>query len=232
METPENSSGSDSKTNAPERKRPYPRYFSKEVEELIAPKNLTLNFTPKTSKCSSAVVENNDEFWTTDGTIPVGNSNILLVKRYRDGLSDYVYMLRLNTMGGNNGSKLKFPSFWSSTLVKKMEETIARFERDPEGRVSLPECQEVTPRDELSEDSFWETGALRIANIRIKPFLSEFGTLTFRIWMEVDSKFYRTYENENGVTIWKGPQCNISTDCYVGLMEALKILAASPPETK
>lgn len=232
METPENSSGSgSSQTNAPERKRPYPRQFSKEVEDLIAPKELTLQFTPKTSKVSSNIVENNDDFWTTSGTIPVGNSNILLVKRYRDGLSDNVYMLRLNNMGGANGSKLKFPSFWISTFVKRMGETINRFERDADGRMMLPEIQDVTPRDELAEDSFWDSGALRIAKIRIKPFLSEFGTLTFRLWMEVDPKFHREYQNEKGVTAWKGPQCNISVDCYVGLKEALQTLLACPPET-
>lgn len=235
MSTPTNNKGEPSPPGtstapgAPARKRAYPRYYDKEVEELIFPKKLTFEFTPKTFRVNSASDENTNEFWATPGTVPVGNT--VLVKRVKDGMSDNVFLLRLNARSTNGGTKLKFPSFWISTVVKKMEQILQHLEPNSDGQMAIPECQTVIPRDELSTDGFWQhPSTINIARLKMRPYLSEFHTLMFRLHTEVDSKFHKVYENESGDVMWKGPACSISASTFIELADALKTLAVSPPE--
>ncbi len=235
MSTPTNKAGEPSPPGtstapgAPARKRNYPRYYDKEVEDLIFPKKLTFEFTPKTSRVSSAADENSDDFWTTPGTLPVANT--VLVKRVKDGMTDTVFMLRLNARSTNGGTKLKFPSFWISTLVKKMEQSIQRLEPNSDGQMSLPECQAVVSREDLNTPEFWKfPGAIKIARLMIRPYLSEFHTLMYRFHTEVDAKFHKVYENESGNILWNGPSCSVSATTFIELADAFKTLGSSPPE--
>lgn len=230
MSTPSSKSGEPSPPGtsaapgAPARIRAYPRYYDKEVEELIFPKKLNFEFTPKTSRVSSAVDETSTDFWATPGTIPVGNT--VLLKRVKDGMTDTVYMLRINALNSSGGTKIKFPSFWISTLVKKMEQIIQRLEPDSDGAMSLPECQAVTPKEDLDTDDFWRApNVIKIARLMIRPFLSEFYTLMFRFHTEIDPKFHKEYKKP-----WRGPACSVSANTFIELADALKTLAASPPE--
>lgn len=167
-------------------------------------------------------------FWVTPRTKDAGN--FLLVKRFSDGNEDNVYIMRINHK--KSGSRFKFPSFFMSILICHMESIIKRLHLNNDQRWALDGLSTNTAWNELSSDVFWNgPEALKILRFHFCPYISEHGTLTFRLWNEVDKAHQKPYETDNGTMLWRGPAVSIGVAALKGLLKALKELISEKPET-
>ncbi|MES2286670.1 MAG: hypothetical protein V4547_13360, partial [Bacteroidota bacterium] len=94
----------------------------------------------------------------------------------------------------------------------------------------LPGIEKITSWEELSTDEFWAgDDYIKIAQLRIKPFLAAYGSIQFRLWNQAEN--YQTYENPDGTTkIWRGSSASISVAIMRKLVAVLEKLADAEPE--
>lgn len=167
-------------------------------------------------------------FWVTPRTKDAGN--FLLVKRFSNGNEDNVHIMRINHK--QSGSRFKFPSFFMSILISRMESIIKRLHLNNDQRWALNGLSTSTAWNELSSDVFWNgPEALKILRFHFCPYISEYGTLTFRLWNEVDKAHQKSYETDDGTMLWRGPAVSIGVAALKGLLKALKELISEKPET-
>lgn len=188
-------------------------------------KNHTLNFTPRVrvpvvNNPLPAFPETTDEFWTSGPVQAIGDS--LLVKRHRDGAFDHVHLAKITTYGR---SLFKIPTSMVETLVSRMEGLLMQIEVDESGKYHYPGITEPTPQDDLADDYFWnEEVTIKIVKFRLRPYLSIFGKLTFRMLMEVSDEHKRY---NLGKVCWAGPSSALSFDNFRALLEVFKGIKAS-----
>lgn len=158
-------------------------------------------------------------FWSTPGTICIGKN--LHLKRFQDEFDDSVHILRIDK--NSNGKTFKFPSFFISTLILRMKEIWNKLEQGADQKWKLPGYDKVTEWNEMTSDEFWNgPDSIKIAQFRMKPYLSSYETMQFRIWNEIDKEFHRTFENEKGTVVWRGPVATITLDSFKKLLSALE----------
>lgn len=168
-------------------------------------------------------------FWVTPRTKDAGN--LIRVKRFSDGREDNIHILRINY--DNSGSRFKFPSFFMCILISRMENILKRLVLDDDKTWKLNGLTEITTWNDLKTDSFWKgSEAVKILRFHLCPYISEYGTLKFRLWNEVADEFQKTYEKDGGFVSWRGPAISIGVSAFKGLLKALKELMAEKPETE
>ncbi len=200
-------------------RRLYPRYYDTEadLDQFIGAKQLTLNFSPASKQVKNFLPEDSDEFWCTPDAKHV--NNILVIKRFTCGI-DFVHLMRINQKA--SASKFKYPASLTNTLLSKMKETMLKLEVTPDGTIVLPDAQNAT-RKELAEDSFW-TGedCIKLCAFYIKPYMSEYNCLMFRLHQRVPEKNFKTFTENGATTTWYGPASSISLQVAEGLLKVLK----------
>lgn len=171
--------------------------------------------------------ENSAGFFASPNTITASSS--LLVKRYTNGKEDTIHILRLNK--GPKGSRFKFPALFASTVSKRLRETFNQLEQVGENGWKLPGLETPTAYDDLSEDHFWaDKSTIRVVTFHIRPYISTYNKLMFRVWNAVDAANQKVYDNERGKVLWKGPVASLSLEEAKGLATALEQLSRSAPE--
>lgn len=128
--------------------------------------------------------EKESKFWSTPGVIQAGST--VKVKRFLDGLLDSTYIARKNSFNGNY-TIFKIPNFNVWPLTVYMEGILQKVIIDPFGNQVIPGYDISTPTNQLNNKTFWQDGrdTFHALNFWMKPFLSEFGTIQFRIWEEI-----------------------------------------------
>lgn len=185
---------------------------------------------PATQSFAGLVGKNEDNtlFWSTPGVISVGNG--IYVKRFKNEYHDNIHILRTSSKSG--GTKFKFPSYFIPNVVFRLEAIFNKLELDANKKWTLPGYEKITSWDEFSSETFWSgEDEVRIFDFRIKPYLSSYGTLQFRMWNAVDEEFHKTFENKNGTYVWRGPMTSYGLEACKGLVSALKKLKDAEPET-
>lgn len=164
-------------------------------------------------------------FFASPNTIAAGAC--LLVKRYANGREDTIHILRLNK--GPKGSRFKFPAMFAGTVSKRLLELLELIKQD--GDTKVPGLETPTAYDELCDDAFW-TGpnSIRVVMFHMKPYLTTYKKIMFRIWNAVDPVNQKVYENEGGRVVWKGPAASLTIEETMGLAHALDKLSKSFPE--
>lgn len=177
----------------------------------------------------SAVSENKNErsTWSTPGTITAGKT--LYVKRFKSEYEDNIHLLRINQR--SEGTKFQFPSFFIPDVIARLNAILNKVEDNGEGKCSLVGCENVTNWYEFTSDSFWAGGdSIKVSQFRMKPYISSFGTLNFRLWNEIDEEYYKTFENSHGTFTWRGPMASISLHACRKLVSALEKLKNAAPD--
>lgn len=165
-------------------------------------------------------------FWTTPGTQAIGTS--VLVKRFDDGGEDNIHIMRINK--DYLGSKFKFPSSFIPVLVERLKGYLEKLEYTDDKKWKIPGIEKITSWEELTSDEFWAgDDYIKIAQLRIKPFLAAYGSIQFRLWNEVAN--YQTFENPDGSTkLWRGSAASISVAVMKKLVAVLEKLENTEPE--
>lgn len=185
-------------------------------------KNLTLSFTPRmrvrvlsNAKPEPVFPENTDEFWTSGNVRAVGDT--LLVKRHREGIFDYIHMAKITSFGR---STFKFPTSMIDMLISRMEYMLKLIEVDEDNNVYYPGITEPTPYDQLADERFWnDDTVIKLMKYRLRPFISQYGKLCFRMLMEVPEQHKRY---NMGKLSWSGPSASISFDSFRELLSLLR----------
>ncbi len=169
-------------------------------------------------------------FWSTLGTIHV--NDCLLVKRFSDGNDDNVYLLQDNYRMA--ASRFKFPSLFLSILIQRMEGYLKRLEYDDEYTWKLNGLSEITRWNDLRTNLFWNgPEAVKIQRFHMRPYISEYGTLTFRLWNEADEDEDKgASDSDENIVQCRGPVASIGVSAFKELLKALKRLMLEKPETE
>lgn len=192
--------------------RTYPAQFQAELEKLFPQKKKN--------------VEEEASFWATPRTQFVRGN--VLVKRFTTGSDDNIIIMKLNKKA--NPSKFRFPALLLSSLTSQMKKLLSTLTSTDGQKWSCPGLTEST-YDEFSSDEFWSgPEVIRVAQIRMKLYLSTYKTLMVRIWLEVDTENQKTYEKNGEKVLWRGPSASISLDSFRELITALETLFLSAPE--
>jgi len=215
---PQSSSGSQRPTI---QHRTYPRYYDSEadLEQFIGAKQLTLNFSPTTKQVKNVLPEDSEEFWCTPDAKSI--HNVLVVKRFSCGL-DFMHLMRINQKV--SASKFKYPNSLTGVLIAKLSEIMLKLEVTPDGVIVLPDAPFVS-REDLTKESFW-TGedCIKLCAFYMKPYMSEYNTLMFRLHQRIPEKNFRTFTDNGVTTTWMGPAASISLPVAEGLLKVLKEL--------
>lgn len=214
----------DSKENNPPegssgQRRAYPRYFDSEadLEQFIGAKQLTLNFTPTTKQVKSYLPEDSEDFWCTPDAKSV--NNILVVKRFSCGL-DFLHIMRINQKA--SASKFKYPASLTGSLVSRLSDIMLKLEVTPDGIIVLPDAP-VATREDLAKESFWAgEDCIKLCAFYIKPYISEYNSLMFRLHQRVPEKNFKVFTDNGTTTTWFGPASSISLPVAEGLLKVLK----------
>lgn len=200
-------------------RRAYPRYYDSDadLEQFIGTKQLTLNFSTAANQVKNFLPEDSEDFWCTPDAKSV--NNILMVKRYTCGI-DFVHLKRINQKA--SASKFKYPASLTGSLISKLREIMLKLEVTPEGVIVLPDAPNAT-REDLAKESFW-TGedCIKLCAFYVKPYMSEYNTVMFRLHQRVPEKHYKTFNDNGATTIWFGPASSISLQVAEGLLQILK----------
>lgn len=219
MDKENNPQKSGSENSQPLRRK-YPRYYNSEsdLEQFIGAKNLLLDFTPTTKQVKIFNPEDSEEFWCTPDVKSI--NNVLLVKRFSSGF-DFVHLMRLNAKTAS--TKFKFPASFIGTLISKLSEIMLKLEVMPDGTIILPGSTFPTTREELSKDAFWSgENCVKLCTFYMKPYMSEYGSLMFRLHIRVPERSFRTFTENGATTAWMGPASSISLSVAEGFLKVLK----------
>ncbi len=166
-------------------------------------------------------------FFASRGTIAASAS--LLAKRYSNGNDDTIHILRLNK--GPKGSRFRFPALFVSTVSKRLNAVLDQLQQVGENGWKLPGLDTPSTYDDLSDDQFWADGnTIRVVQFHIRPYITTYNKLMFRMWNAVDPINQNVYDNEKGKVIWKGPVASLSVIEAKGLAAALDQLSKASPE--
>lgn len=172
--------------------------------------------------------EQSPGFFASAGTIAASAN--LLVKRYSNGREDTVHILRLNK--GPKGSRFRFPSLFLSTISKRLNELLEQVNKVGDNW-KLPGLETPSSYDDLSDEQFWaDKKTIKIVQFHLKPFITPYNKLMFRLWNAVDPSNQKVYENEKGKIIWKGPVASLTLEETRALATALETLCKAAPETE
>ncbi len=165
--------------------------------------------------------EDSDAFWTTPDVQSAGDT--VLVKRFKNETDDNVHIMRLNK--DYPGSKFKFPSTFLTALVDRTKAVLGQLELGEDNKWKLAGCESISSLKVLSTDEFW-TGdnCIKIVKFRIKPYVSPYGTVQFRLWQEVEEGQYKTFETAEGSRTWRGPAISLGVGAMKKLAAALEKL--------
>lgn len=202
-------------------KRAYPRYFDSNSE---ATKSLVLDMKPQASNVITHNVifpENTREFWQAPDVYLIQRT--LAVRRYTTGLFDYIYLNRQTS--SQNEVKFQIPTSKIGLLINWMESIKNRVKLNADGKRGLPDHTEVTLYSDItSKDFFKHKDTFNCETFYIRPFLSAYGSLQFRMLEELDEDFHRTIESNTGFFNWCGPSSQISLSVFLGLLKVLKTI--------
>lgn len=219
MDPRANSQGSSDGQKQTYPRRAYPRYYDSEadLEQFIGAKQLTLNFSPTTKQVKNFQPEDSEDFWCTPDAKSV--NNILVVKRFSCGI-DFVHIMRINQKA--SASKFKFPSSLTGSLISRMSDIMLKLEVTPDGIIVLPDAQHFS-REDLAKESFWSgEDCIKLCAFYMKPYMSEYNTLMFRLHQRVPEKNFKSFTDNGMTTTWMGPASSISLPVAEGLLKVLK----------
>lgn len=78
-----------------------------------------------------------------------------------------------------------------------MQATLEQIEVDETGEHHFPGITEPTAQEDLADDAFWnEDCVIKLMKFRIRPLLSSYGKLAFRLLMEVADQ-HKRYNNDS-----------------------------------
>ncbi len=168
-------------------------------------------------------------FFASRGTIAASAS--LLAKRYSNGKEDTIHILRLNK--GPKGSRFRFPALFVSTVSKRLNALLEQVTNEGYNDWKLPGLDAISSYDELGEDQFWDDkSTIRVVQFHIRPFVTTYKTLMFRMWNAVDPSKQKVYDNDKGKVIWKGPVASLTVEETKRLATALEQLSKASPESE
>lgn len=160
-------------------------------------------------------------FWTTPDVKAAGVT--LLVKRHRNEMNDNIYICRV---GIKKIMSFKFPYVLCPALIDWIEMTLNKIDILND-RVVLCGLEKVTKYEYFYSDKFWsDTSGIKLLNFHIRPYESQFGRPVFRLWQEIDPAYTQVFQQEDNVTVWRGPNTWISFDALVKLLPILKEIVA------
>lgn len=166
-------------------------------------------------------------FFASPGTIAASAS--LLVKRYANEREDTIHILRLNK--GPKGSRFRFPSLFASTVSKRLFDVLEQMEQVGDSNWKLPGLETTSTYEDLSEDQFWmDKYAIKVVMFHVRPYITSYNKLMFRMWNAVDPANQKVYENDKGKVLWKGPVASLTVDETRGLATALLQLTKTAAE--
>lgn len=192
---------------------PYPKDFKPEVG------------SPETIMDAN---EKDPGFFTTPGTQAV--SALLSVKRYTNGINDNICIERINRA---KPTRFKFPSTYIPVVVKRLNEILGEIKCKGKLPWELPGVDKVSTWDDFTTDEFWQhKHTFHVGRFWVRPYLTISHKIMFRIWQEVDAAYQRTYENDKGFTMWRGPAASLNYEECKDFVSALERLEKMAPEVE